>query len=70
MEENSEQRGSSGTDGYGLATGGWALLVALLVIGGLLLSARAGDDYMAASGMLFAGFGVFLGYRLLHRSLP
>ncbi|MCW8086574.1 hypothetical protein [Sabulicella glaciei] len=70
MDENSERRGSPGASGYGLATGGWALLVALLVFGGLLLSARAGDDYMAASGLLFAGFGMFLGYRLLHRSLP
>ena len=49
---------------------GWAAFVVVLVIGGLLLSARAGDSYMSVSGMLFAGFGVFFGFRLLHRVLP
>jgi hypothetical protein len=48
----------------------WGLLAALLVLGGLLLAARAADAYTAASGLLFAGFGVFLGFRLLGRTLP
>lgn len=55
---------------YSLGLMGWAAFVVLLVIGGLLLSARAGDSYMSVSGMLFAGFGVFFGFRLLHRVLP
>lgn len=55
---------------YGLDLLPWAVLVLLLVIGGLLLSARAGDSYMAASGLLFAAFGVLLGFRLLGRTLP
>jgi len=48
----------------------WAVFMMLLIIGGLLLSARAGDNYTAMSGLLFAGFGVFFGLRLLHRVLP
>lgn len=48
----------------------WGVFVVLLIIGGLLLSARAGDSYTAVSGLLFAGFGVFFGLRLLHRVLP
>ncbi len=45
-------------------------LMALLVIGGLVLAANAGDTYMTAAGMLFAGFGVLFGFRLLSRVLP
>jgi hypothetical protein len=48
----------------------WAIFMVVLIIGGLLLSARAGDNYTAVSGLLFAGFGVFFGLRLLHRVLP
>ena len=55
---------------YSLGLMGWAAFVVVLVIGGLLLSARAGDSYMSVSGMLFAAFGVFFGFRLLHRVLP
>jgi hypothetical protein len=55
-------------DAFGLAP--WFLLVAVLAVGGLLLSARAGDGYTAAVGLLFAGFGVFLGFRVMGRMLP
>ena len=48
----------------------WYACAVLLVVLGLLLAARAGDEYMAVSGMLFAGFGVFLGFRLLRRAVP
>jgi hypothetical protein len=58
------------SEGYGFSLVGWVALVVVLVVGGLLLSARAGDDYMSASGLLFAGFGVFLGFRMLHRVMP
>jgi hypothetical protein len=60
----------SGGAGGGAGLVPWAVLVVLLVVGGLLLSARAGDAYMAVSGLLFAGFGVLLGFRLMHRVLP
>jgi hypothetical protein len=53
-----------------LALSPWFLLVAVLAVGGLLLSARAGDGYTAAVGLLFAGFGVFLGFRVMGRMLP
>lgn len=55
---------------WGIAPMAWCAFAAFLILGGLLLSARAGDDYMAVSGLLFAGFGVLLGFRLLGRSLP
>lgn len=58
------------SDGYGFSLAGWAVLMVLLVIGGLLLAARAGDDYMFVSGFLFSAFGVFFGFRLLDRMLP
>jgi hypothetical protein len=57
-------------DLLGIAQIAWYALVAFLVLGGLLLSARAGDDYMAMSGLLFAGFGCLLGFRLLRRLVP
>jgi hypothetical protein len=63
-----ESSGAADRGGAGLIA--WAVLAALMVVGGLLLSARAGDTYMAVCGMLFAGFGVLLGFRLLSRVLP
>lgn len=48
----------------------WFVLVAALVVMGLLFAARAGDGYTHASGLLFAGFGLLFGARLLHRLLP
>lgn len=59
-----------GRGSAGVSQLGWYGLCAVLVILGLLLAARAGDDYMAASGMLFAAFGIFLGFRLLRRAVP
>jgi hypothetical protein len=60
--------GEARGDAFSLAP--WGLLVLALVVGGLLLSARAGDAYTAVSGLLFAGFGAFLGFRLMGRMLP
>jgi hypothetical protein len=48
----------------------WFALVAALVVGGLFLAARAGDAYTHVAGLLFAGFGLLFGGRLLHRLLP
>ena len=48
----------------------WGVLVVALVIGGLFLSSRAGDDYTSAFGFLLAGFGAVLGLRLLARVTP
>ena len=48
----------------------WAAPVALLMLGGLFLAARAGDDYMQASAFLFMGLGFVLGLRLLQRWRP
>jgi hypothetical protein len=48
----------------------WMVFVALLVVGGLALSANAGDAYMAVAGLMFAGFGLVFGFRLLSRVLP
>ena len=48
----------------------WFALVVVLVIVGLLFAARAGDAYTHVSGLLFAGFGLLFGARLLHRLLP
>ena len=64
-------RAEAGTDGGGLLGAvPWFALVAFMVIGGLLLSARAGDAYTHVAGLLFAGFGLLFGARLLHRLLP
>lgn len=67
----------SGTDRAEAESGGgllgaapWFALVALAVVGGLLLSARAGDAYTHVAGLLFAAFGLLFGARLLHRLLP
>ena len=57
-------------DLLGIVQIAWYALVVFLVLGGLLLSARAGDNYMAMSGLLFAGFGFLLGFRLLRRLVP
>ena len=65
-----------GTSRKGAEAGGpfgaapWFALVAALVLGGLLLAARAGDSYTHAAGLLFAAFGLLFGGRLLHRVLP
>ena len=48
----------------------WAAPVALLVLGGLFLAARAGDDYMQVCGFLFMALGFVLGLRLLQRWRP
>ncbi|TCZ63031.1 hypothetical protein [Roseicella aquatilis] len=67
-EKTSAERAAAEDHGIGLI--GWYVFAVLLVLGGLLLSARADDDYMGVSGLLFAAFGVLLGFRLLGRSLP
>ena len=64
------ERSSGAADRGGAGLIPWAVLAALLLVGGLLLSARAGDAYLMVSGLLFAGFGVLLGFRLLGRMLP
>jgi hypothetical protein len=48
----------------------WGMLVAVLVVGGLLLAARAADSYTAAIGFLLGGFGVLLAFRLIGRATP
>ncbi len=48
----------------------WFAVVAALVLGGLFLAARAGDAYTHVAGLLFTGFGLLLGARILHRTLP
>ena len=64
-------RTEAGTAGGGLLGAvPWFALVALMVIGGLLLSARAGDAYTHVAGLLLAAFGLVFGARLLHRVLP
>lgn len=66
-------RAEAETDGGAgglLGAAPWFALVALLVVGGLLLSARAGDAYTHVAGLLFAAFGLVFGARLLHRVLP
>ena len=59
----------AGTDNL-LGAAPWFALVAALVVFGLLFAARAGDGYTHAAGLLFAGFGLLFGARLLHRLLP
>lgn len=49
---------------------GWGPVVVGLVLLGLLLSARAGDDYTMVVGLLLAGFGVLIGFRIAGRLLP
>ena len=66
-------RGEAGPEGGGgglLGAAPWFVLVALAVVGGLLLSARAGDAYTHVAGLLFAAFGLVFAARLLHRVLP
>ena len=72
-----EEGAGTGRTGAGADRGGgllgaapWFVLVALLVVGGLLLAARAGDAYTHVSGLLFAAFGLVFGARVLHRVLP
>lgn len=48
----------------------WGAFVAVLVLGGLVLAARAGDDYMYLCGLLFVAFGLLLGVRLIGRWAP
>ncbi len=48
----------------------WGALAAVLALGGLVLAANAGDDYMYVCGLLFVGFGVLLGLRLMRRWSP
>ena len=62
-------RTEAGTDNL-LGAAPWFVLVAALVVGGLLLAARAGDGYTHAAGLLFAAFGLLFGARVLHRLLP
>ena len=62
-------REEAGTGGL-LGAAPWFALVAALVLGGLLLAARAGDAYTHVAGLLFAAFGLVFGARLLHRVLP
>jgi hypothetical protein len=45
----------------------WGALVVVLVLGGLFLAARAGDDFMQVSAFLFMGLGFVLAARLLQR---
>ena len=56
--------------GSPLGAAHWFALVAALVVGGLFFAARAGDGYTHVAGLLFAGFGLLFGARLLHRLLP
>jgi hypothetical protein len=69
-----QDRPPAGTAGEGqggaFSAAPWAVLVLVLVLGGLALSSRAGDAYTALAGLLFAGFGAFIGFRLLDRMLP
>lgn len=73
MSTVGETRGTAGAKAAaGDLTGAipWFVLVVVLVVGGLFFAARAGDAYTHASGLLFAGFGLLFGARLLHRLLP
>jgi hypothetical protein len=70
MDQVETRAASERSDGLPSTFPLWMVFVALLVVGGLALSANAGDAYMTAAGILFAGFGVFFGFRLLSRVLP
>lgn len=48
----------------------WGVFATFLALGGLVLAANAGDDYMYVCGLLFIGFGVLLGLRLMRRWSP
>lgn len=48
----------------------WGIFMAALVLGGLVLASRAGDDYMYVCGLLFVAFGLLVGLRLLGRWTP
>jgi hypothetical protein len=48
----------------------WGILVTALVLGGLVLAARAADDYAYVCGLLFSGFGMLLAMRLMGRWKP
>lgn len=54
----------------GDALGRWGAFAAALSLAGLFMAAAAGDDYMFASGLLFVGFGLLLGARLMARWKP
>jgi hypothetical protein len=65
-------RSSTGTAetvdvGLLLRWGAFAVLLALL---GLVLASRAGDAYTELAGLLFAGFSVLIGFRLVARLTP
>jgi hypothetical protein len=70
MDQGESRGASERGDGLPSTFPLWMVFMALLVIGGLALSANAGDAYMTAAGVLLAGFGVFFGFRLLSRVLP
>ncbi|PHK93498.1 hypothetical protein CR162_18285 [Pseudoroseomonas rhizosphaerae] len=57
-------------EGFGFSLFVWGAFAVALVVGGLLLAARAADDYMTVSGFLFALFGVFWASRIVTRLLP
>ena len=61
---------STVADDYGVSLFAWGALVVALVIGGLVLAARAADEYMSISGLLFAAFGAFWASRIITRLLP
>jgi hypothetical protein len=69
-ETETEHRRRAGTAGGVAGAVHWFALVAALVVGGLFFAARAGDAYTHVAGLLFAGFGLVFGGRLLHRLLP
>ena len=61
---------SAAAGDYGFSLFAWGGLVVVLVLGGLVLAARAADDYMSISGLLFALFGAFWASRIITRLLP
>lgn len=48
----------------------WSPLVLALALGGLVLAARAEDEFTAIFGMLLTAFGVLIGFRLVVRAVP
>ena len=48
----------------------WGFLIVLMALGGLLLAARAADDYTLVVGFLLSGFAVLLAIRLIVRVTP